>query len=232
MTSFNAQRQPQSRVTPEPRAGQITRLSAQARDPDRPNVDLDGEFAFGIGAELAASEGLAPGMELTIEQVTGLLARDQVGKAVEAAIRLLTRRPRSEREIRQRLREKGFDVPAIDAAVERLEGWRYLDDFEFARFWVENRESHKPRGRRLLEQELRQKGIDRELITETIDAAGLDERAAALELGRSKLRTYSGLEDQTIRRRLGSYLARRGYDFGTVRATLDQLLGEDEPAEE
>jgi regulatory protein len=195
-------------------------------------VEIDGEFAFGVGVELAESAGLAVGMALTVEQATELIARDQIGKAIEAAIRLLTRRPRSEREIRQRLRQKGFDLPAIDAAVERLEGWRYLDDADFARYWVDNRESHKPRGRRLLEQELRQKGIDRELISETIDAAELDEHAAALELGRAKLRTYSGLDTVTIRRRLGSYLARRGYDFSVVRTTLDQLLGEDDGADE
>ncbi|HET8521929.1 MAG TPA: RecX family transcriptional regulator [Thermomicrobiales bacterium] len=232
MTPRGSQRSPQPRPAPEPRAGQITRLSPQTHDPDRLNVELDGEFAFGIGAELAEATGLAAGMNLTVEQVKELLARDQVGKAIEAAIRLLTRRPRSEREIRQRLRQKGFDAPAIDAAIARLEDWRYLDDADFARFWVENRESHKPRGRRLLEQELRQKGIDRDLITETIDAAELDERAAALDLGRAKLRTYGGLDTMTTRRRLGSYLARRGYDFSVVRATLDQLLGEDDVADE
>jgi regulatory protein len=232
MTPLSSRRAPEPRATPEPRAGQITGLSPQSRDPNRLNVDIDGEFAFGVGAELAETAGLAVGMELTVEQATELIARDQVGKAIEAANRLITRRPRSEREIRQRLRQKGFDPPAIDAAVERLEGWRYLDDADFARFWVDNRESHKPRGRRLLEQELRQKGIDRDLISETIDAAELDEHAAALELGRAKLRTYSGLDTMTTRRRLGSYLARRGYDFSVVRATLDQLLGDDDATDE
>ena len=160
--------------------------------------------------------------------MAALRALDEVGRATEAAVRLLGRRPRSVREVRDRLRQRGFAPEAIEAAVEKLEGWRYVDDADFARYWVENRERHKPRGRRLLEQELRQKGVDREVVRETIEAAELDEAAAALEVGRAKLRSYAGLEPPVVRRRLGGYLARRGYDGETVRRALDRLLG-DEP---
>lgn len=210
------------------KGGRITRIEAQQRDPNRLNVDLDGAFAFGVSREVAAREGLAVGGELSAEQVAAILAQDQVGKATDRALNLLARRPRSVREIRDRLRQKGFDQPAIDAAVERLAGWNYVDDAEFARYWVENRETHKPRGRRLLEQELRTKGVEREVIREAIDEADLDERASALAVGRAKLRAYAGLDPLVVRRRLGSYLARRGYDFGTVRATVDRLLGEED----
>ncbi|MGH2531298.1 MAG: regulatory protein RecX [Thermomicrobiales bacterium] len=208
--------------------GRITRIAAQERDANRLNVDLDGVFAFGVSREIAAEERLEVGMELPAERVAAIIAHDQIGKATDRAINLLARRPRSTREIRDRLRQKGFEPPTIDAAVEKLEGWNYVDDAEFARYWVENRESHKPRGRRLLEQELRTKGVERDVIRDAIDDAGLDERASALEVGRAKLRTYAGLEPLVARRRLGSFLARRGYDYGTVRTTVDQLLGEQE----
>lgn len=223
---------PRPRTPPPARGGTITRITPQQQDPNRINIDLDGEFAFGVGIELAAAEQLEVGIDLTEERVSAILARDQIGKATERAVGLLARRPRSVQEIRQRLRQKGFDPAAIDAAIEKLEGWRYVDDEQFARYWVENREAHKPRGRRLLEQELRQKGVDRELIQTTIEEADLDERATALEVGRAKLRSYSGLDPLTVRRRLSSYLQRRGYDFATVRATVDQLIGEDADAGE
>ncbi|MGH2561379.1 MAG: regulatory protein RecX [Thermomicrobiales bacterium] len=206
--------------------GRITRIAVQERDPNRLNVDLDGAFAFGVSREIAADERLEVGLDLPAGRVAAIVARDQVGKATDRAISLLARRPRSTREIRDRLRQKGFEAPAIDAAVEKLEGWNYVDDAEFARYWVENRETHKPRGRRLLEQELRTKGVDREVIRDAIDDAELDERTSALEVGRAKLRSYAGLEPVVARRRLGSYLARRGYDYGTVRATVDRLIGD------
>jgi len=213
---------------PESTGGRITRIAPQERDLERVNVFLDGAFAFGLGAELALREGLAVGDELSAARVGELRAADEVGKATTAALHVLARRPRSEREVRDRLRQKGYGADAIDAAIEKLEGWRYLDDASFARYWVENREAHKPRGRRLLEQELRHKGVERGLVQETIAAADLDEAGAALALGRAKLRSYAGLEPAVVRRRLGSYLARRGYGFDVVRPVLDRLLGERE----
>lgn len=210
--------------------GRITRIAPQERDLERVNVFLDGAFAFGLGAELALREGLAVGDELSAARVAALRAADEVGKATNAGLGLLARRPRSEREVRDRLRQKGYGPEAIAAAIAKLEGWRYLDDASFARFWVENREAHKPRGRRLLEQELRHKGVERAVVQETIAAAELDEAGAALELGRVKLRSYAGLEPVVVRRRLGSYLARRGYGFDVVRPVLERLLGEQEDA--
>jgi len=216
----------------EPRAGRITALETQARDANRVNVFLDGAFACGLHGELAASEGLAVGDELSAERVAALQAMDDVSKATEAALRLLTVRPRSEREVRDRLRRKGYGAAAIDATIAKLEGWRYLDDAEFARAWVANREANQPRGRRLLEQELRQKGVEREVVRDTIEAADLDEAQTALDLGRAKLRSYASLDPAVARRRLGSYLARRGYGYDIVRPTLDRLFGEDEGGDE
>ncbi len=204
----------------------MTAITPQERDPERVNVFLDGVFAFGLGLELALTERLAVGDELDEARVGALKAADEVGKATSAALNLLARRPRSQREVRDRLRQKGYDPSTIDAAVAKLEGWRYVDDADFARYWVENRAAHKPRGRRLLEQELRQKGVEWEIVRETLDGAELDERMAALDLGRAKLRSYAGLEPPIVRRRLASFLARRGYGFDVVKPVLEQLLGE------
>jgi len=209
-----------------PTAGRITAIKPQVRDPERVSVFLDGVFAFGLGAQLALDQGLSVGDELDAARVAALRAADDVGKATNAALALLARRPRSLREVRDRLRQKGYGSATIEAAVAKLEGWRYVDDADFARYWVENRQAHKPRGRRLLEQELRFKGVERETVREAIDAAELDERAAAVEVGRAKLRSYAGLEPAVARRRLAAFLARRGFGFDAVRPALEELLGE------
>jgi regulatory protein len=218
--------------TPGPNRARITAIETQQRDPERVNVFIDGAFAFGLPALVAVQEALRVGDELTEEQIARLRALDEQAKAVNAAMNLLASRPRSEREVRNRLKRKGYPPETIDAAVAKLEGWRYLDDEAFARYWVENREANKPRGRRLLEQELRLKGVDRETIRQTIDETELDEASAALSLGRNKLRTYGKLEPQVARRRLGAFLVRRGYRYDVVKPALDQLFGEQEEAEE
>ncbi len=210
-----------------PDHARISAIEPQERDPERVNVFVDGAFALGMRASLAQQEGLAVGEELTAERVAALKALDEVGKATDAALGLLARRPRSTHEIRDQLRRKGFVQETIDAAVAKLEGWNYVDDEAFARYWVDNREANKPRGRRLLEQELRQKGVERELIQQTIEETGLDETATALDLGRTKLRTYAGVEPAVARRRLGGFLVRRGYGYDVVKPVLDRLFGED-----
>ncbi|HEX5992003.1 MAG TPA: regulatory protein RecX [Thermomicrobiales bacterium] len=210
------------------RAGQITALRPTKRDPDRIAVDLDGSFALALPAALVADEHLEVGEVLDGERVSALLAADQASRATEAALVYLGYRPRSEKEVRHRLRRGGYEQEAIDHAISRLHEWRYLDDADFARRWVENRATHRPRGRRLLQQELRHKGIDTETAREAIDDAALDETGAAEELARRRLPAYSGDEPAAIRRRLGAYLARRGYSYDVIRTALDRALGEAE----
>jgi regulatory protein len=211
---------------PTPRAGRITALRPTKRDPDRIAVDLDGSFAFALPATLVADQRLEVGDALDGERVSALLAADRASRATEAALVFLGYRPRSEKEVRDRLRRGGYDQAAIDHAISRLHEWRYLDDADFARRWVENRTAHRPRGKRLLQQELRHKGIDTGTAREAIDDAELDETSAAEDLARRRLPAYAGDDPAAIRRRLGAYLARRGYSYDVIRIALDRALGE------
>lgn len=210
------------------RAGRVTALRPTKSDPDRTAVDLNGSFAFALPATLVADERIEVGDMLDGERVRSLLAAEQASRATEAALVFLGYRPRSEKEVRDRLRRGGFEQDAIEHAIARLHEWRYLDDADFARRWVENRTTHRPRGRRLLQQELRHKGIDGEIARDAIDDAELDETGAAETLARRRLPSYAGDEPAAIRRRLGAYLARRGYGYDVIRIALDRALGDDE----
>jgi regulatory protein len=216
--------------TPPPtvRAGRVTALRPTKRDPDRIAVDLDGSFAFALPTTLVGDERIEVGDLLDVDRVTALLAADQASRATEAALVFLSYRPRSEKEVRDRLRRGGYEPDAIEHAIGRLHEWRYLDDADFARRWVENRTAHRPRGKRLLQQELRHKGIDGEIARDAIDDADLDETGAAEALARRRLPSYAGDEPAAIRRRLGAYLARRGYGYDVIRIALDRALGEAE----
>lgn len=210
------------------RFGRITALKPTRRDPNRISVHLDGTFAFALPADVVASEHLAPGDDLDEQQVRTLLAADRVARATEAALAFLAYRPRSEREVRDRLRRAEYLPEAIEQVIAKLYDWRYLDDADFARRWVEGRTNQRPRGGRLLQQELRQKGIDAELAREVIAEADLDEAAAAEALARKRLGRYAGEDPRVVRRRLGAYLARRGYGFDVVRTALERAMGEEE----
>ena len=149
--------------------------------------------------------------------------RDQ--ECLDAALRFLSHRPRSEREVRRRLNEKGHDPERIDRVVARLVELKLIDDREFADYWLENRALHKPRGARALKAELFQKGLGREVVDEALSA----ERNEADDAYRAALKraaTLSTLDEPAFRQRLGQFLLRRGFDWETVTPTVDRLWRE------
>lgn len=211
------------RPQPQIVGGRITRIAPQ-RDPARVSLYLDGRFVLGIGTAIMEERGLRVGQDLTAAEVGALCERDELGKAVDKALAFLTSRPRSIREVRDRLKEKEIPPATIDAVMARLEGWGYIGDEGFARYWVENRTANQPRGKRLLRQELWLKGVERETVDQVLEEAELNEDVAALGLARKRLGQLRALDEQTQRRRLGAFLQRRGYDWPTVKHALDTLF--------
>jgi len=212
-------------VLRDPMAGKITSLRFQKRTPDRVNVYLDGGFAFGLPAIEAAR--LRVGQELSDADIERLQALDAIQKAYDRAVRFLSPRPRSEAEVRRRLAKAGIDATVIDAVVARLTGQGYLDDAEFARFWVENRQRFRPKGGRALRQELRQKGLAAPVIEAAI--ADVDPMAAAYAAAQVKASRLAHLiqdDPAAFRRKLSAFLMRRGFNYEIVAEVVTRLVEE------
>jgi regulatory protein len=121
------------------------------------------------------------------------------------------------------LKQRGYGPAAIQSAVDRMRELGYLDDADFARRWVANRAGVSPRGGRLMEMELRQKGVAQDVAREAIDEADLDDLAAARALAETRMRRYADLDQPSQRRRLTAFLARRGFSSDVIR-TIDREL--------
>ncbi len=224
------QRHRQQPTTPEQpkqvEPGTVTSIEAQKHATTRYSIFLDDAFAFGIGRDLLLESGLAKGDYLDRERLDAILASDAIDRAVSTAMRALDQRMHTSRELQTRLKRKGFEPETIDAALERLAGFGYLNDERFAELWIENRLAHRPRGKRMLEEELRQKGIDRQIVQETMADLEIDDQAAALELARKRFKSLEGLPVDEQKRKLTGILARRGFDYGVIRRTLETVLQE------
>jgi regulatory protein len=163
---------------------------------------------------------------------------------MDIAVGFLGTRPRTRWETERRLRRAGTPEAVIVQTVERLVELGYLDDAAFARWWGEQRDRHAPRGERLVEAELRQHGVPRDVIEvyraehrtperppedEGLPTTEAERAAAALE---GHLRGRPLPRDPNALQRVGMYLVRRGFDPDTVRATLREAsASSDEPAE-
>jgi regulatory protein len=209
---------------PQIRSGTVTAIETQRHDPNRYNVFIEGEFSFGIRTRVLLDSGIAIGDSVTAEQVEEIVLQEQITEALNAAYRLLAQRARSEREVRDRLRQRGMERAVIDLVIAQLRDLHYLDDQEFARIWVDNRQTHRPRSRRLLVQELRQKGVDRAIVDGTLDETHIDEVEVATKVGRQRLKNLAGLPEDQQREKLTGFLGRKGFDFQTVKRALNRIF--------
>ena len=214
-----------------PTGGTVTRVSPQQATAERMNIYLDGKYGFSMNVRALGEQPVSVGDQLTTRDIERLRNADEPDRATNAALNLLAHRGRSEKELRQRLQQKGFTQQALDEAIRRVVDWGYLDDERFAASWVEQRSSGKPRSRRALAYELCEKGVDRELITNAIDKADIDEAADAKRLAADKWRKERSQPLDKRRQRTAGYLARRGYSWQIAKEAIDALIAE-EPDEE
>jgi len=205
-------------------SGRITALKVQKRNHQRVNVHLDGQFAFGLAAIEAMQ--LTIGQQLSPADIARLKEKDQIEVAHELALNFLSYRPRSTAEVQRQLTEKGFDAQIVEGVITRLSRSGLLDDESFVRYWVENRDTHRPRGCRALRYELRQKGVANTVID--AELADYDESDAAYRAAyaRAQKLVRQSEENDAVREKLLAFLHRRGFSFGTARDAVDQVFAE------
>lgn len=200
----------------------ITALEAQKKNPNRVNVYLDGEFAFGLARITAA--WLKVGDTLDEEKIANLQKDDARERAMGQALLFLSYRARSEKEIRQNLKKHEYPEDVIEHTLARLRENRLANDNEFAQAWVENRSTFRPRSRRALTMELRQKGLDEETVKHAVSE--VDEEALAYETARKRAPRLAGLEWSEFRRKLSEHLARRGFPYPVVTSAVTRIWNE------
>lgn len=197
-------------------AGTITKLESQKRAKMRVNVYLDEQFALDVAMIHAVN--LRVGNWLSDADITALKVADEVERTRQSALNYLSYRPRSAAEMQRHLLEHGFAAEAVATALERLQRVGLVDDVAFARYWVDNRAQFRPRGRRVLVQELRQKGVPPLEIETALD--DYDETAAAQQVAEAQGRRLAHLSPDVLRRRLTQRMARRGFSYALIQEVL------------
>lgn len=203
-------------------AGKITKLEFQKKNPDRASVFLDGRFAFGLPAIIAAR--LKQGQFLSDVEIQSLQAEDTIETTYGRALNYLSYRPRSRAEMDRYLQKRDLPEDQVEAIAERLERAGLLDDEAFARFWVENRERNQPKGLRALRYELRVKGISNETIERVL--VSVDVPDSAYRSVARKAQQLAHLDQQAFTKKIIEYLARRGFDYEVARETAGRHWAE------
>jgi regulatory protein len=210
----------------------ITAISQQKNNRQRVNIYLNGEFAFGLARIVAA--WLQVGQEISDENIAQLQFEDGRETAYQRALKLISYRPRSQSEVRQKLQALNITQENIDYVLSRLIESGILNDESFAQLWVENRSAMRPRGRRALVYELRQRGLDQKTIDQAV--ATIDDEELAYDAARRRARKLRGQEWIDFRQKMFRFLAQRGFTYElcaqVVPRVWNELHDNDNPSDE
>ena len=163
---------------------------------------MNNEFGFGLDLENFVTLHLKVNQELSDEEIKLIKDKGDKQKSFDKVLRFAMIRPRSLKEVKDYLKRKCINESIHQYIIKRLTKLELLDDLKFAKWWVEQRQSFSPKSKRVLNNELRIKGINREIIQETLSETKIDEVKIAKDLIESKSYKWEKLDDRTKDKKL------------------------------
>ena len=202
--------------------GTITAINSQRRNPNRYSIFIDGKFVLGIDKKTVEDMDLKVGKLIDEKDFKKITSQEELNKAQAYALMLLGYRERSLREIRMRMRRRGYEEKLIDRVVNYLKDRNLINDKRFAQLWAESR-IKKGYGSWRIKSEFEQKGVDREMTDEILRDlySGIDEVQVALDLVKKK--RWLLKEPQRLTKRVSSLLRRRGFSFEVISNVVEKI---------
>jgi regulatory protein len=214
----------------------ISLVERQKKNKYRFNIYLDGEFAFGADEDTVVNFRLLKGKQIEEADLERILLETEVGKIMERMYGLFGRRQRTEREVRDYLRNLSFKRKLkdqeeisdfiIEQVIERLKTKQLLNDAMFAAEWTRARQISKKKGQVAIRQELMQKGISKEIIDEVMSQNITEggEQKLAVEALEKKMRLFKGLEGMELKQKVLQFLIRKGFSYDVAKDTVEDFM--------
>ncbi len=190
----------------------------------RINIYLDGEFGFGIDLENFVKLGLKVGQEFTREQLEKIIKKAEFQKILDKLLRFATLRPRSEYEVNMWFKKHSVPVSHQKELLDKLIHLQLLDDEKFAKWWVEQRQSFRPKPKSILYQELRIKGVDKEIIKGVLGETEINEEKMAKDLVDKKMYLWRRLDKFSRKKKISEYLLRKGFVWNIIKKAIGDNL--------
>jgi len=202
--------------------GRITAISSQRRNPNRYSIFIDGEFVLGIDKKTVEDMDLRVGKLVDEKDLKKITSQEELNKAQAYALMLLGYRERSLREIKIRMRQKGYEEKLVEKVVKYLKDRNLINDKRFTQLWAESR-IKKGYGRWRIQSELEQKGVNREITDEILKDlySGIDEVQVALDLVEKK--RWVSKEPPRLTERVSNLLKRRGFSFEVISNVVEKI---------
>lgn len=194
----------------------ITDMQIQKRNKSRANIYLDGEFAFALEMLTVMKLGLKIGKEVDADTIKTAVFDSETSVAFGKAVDYLARAMKTTKQTRDYLTKKGYAPDVVDYVIDKLKGYKYLDDEAYARLYAEQSKSHK--GERRIKQELLNKGISHTEVDDQVQIDTDDQLESATALAQKYLKNKA--RDIKTMQKLQRFLLYRGFDFDVVNSVI------------
>jgi regulatory protein len=203
----------------------ITKIETQKRNKNRVNIYLDDRYAFAINAELVYREGLKVNLEVDEEKLHNVSKKENLSKCKETALKIIERSYKTEKEIKEKLREKGYDLDDILKVVEFLKEYNFINDESYIKMYIKDR--LRSQGREKIKYALLRKGIDGDLVEEELNSIDKDEeRTVAIELAIKKYSVLVKSESDKYKlwNKLCRFLVGKGYNYSIAKEVVQEVF--------
>ena len=203
---------------------EITAITPQIKDKRRCNVYIDGRFCCGLTIEAAMQNRLKVGTVIEPTRLAEIQAQSEKQVALDKALTHISASQKTEKEVRRFLKDKGYLSSVSDYVVEKMQEYGFIDDGEYAKRYAGS--AVKRKGKRLIQMELKQKGVSESEIEEAVEELEGEEETA-LRLAQKYAKNKP--QDLTTKQKTYRYLLGKGFDYETAKTAVDRaVLGKDE----
>jgi regulatory protein len=149
---------------------------------------------------------------------------DDFEKNYNRALRFLSFRPRSVKELKDYFNKKKVSKIIQERIIDKLSEYKFLNDEEFALWWIEQRTKIKQKSQRVIKRELIEKGIDKELIEKVFSENDfISDFQIAYTLAQKRFRKYKDLDQRKLFEKMGRYLASKGFNYDTIKEVIGKI---------
>jgi regulatory protein len=195
----------------------VTDIKTQVKNQEKVSVYIDGKYTFSLTiAQLAEHKKIRINYELTESEILEYKKLSNLTNQYIRMVSLVYARPRSEYELRTKLKAKKLEPEEVEEVITKLKSAEYLNDENFAKWWVTSRVGSRPISKLKLKSELAQKGIKSNLAQEAIaeNFSHEEELSSLKSLIEKKKDKYP--EEQ----KLLQFLASKGFSYSQIKEAL------------
>lgn len=206
----------------------ITNVEVQKKNKNRVNVYIDEEFAFSCDAEIVYKYGIKKNNEVNAKQLMEIMEEENFVKCKNSALRIIERTYKTEKEITDKLREKGYDEKSINRTIDFMEEYNLLNDKKYTDMYIKDK--IKVQGINKIKYNLLRKGVCEEVIRDKItNISKDDEKEGALKLAQKKYNQIINREQDKykVSQKLYRFLVSKGYDYDCINEVIKKVINID-----